>query len=132
MQAVSLIETLDCLTRRVPINKRQTKVLSDLVTEAWRETRKDHIANKILIIDNLPQVPLAKRLELLFALQELVEEYARVVKESWFLPVDLQTQKTKSFAFVELQNGDKMRSVIAKLNKYNFKIPKITGPFFKF
>jgi hypothetical protein len=126
-QAVAVIEILDCLARRVPTNKHQNKVLADLVTRAWQETRKDHITNKILVINNLPQVPAAKQSELLFVLQELVEEHANIVKESWFLPIDQQTQKTKTFAFVELQNSDKIRNVINKLKGYRLKVPKITG-----
>lgn len=128
-QLVMVAQALEAICFRDDTIRHQTKVLSDLARKAWAETRRESIKERLVILEDIPSVPIEKRRDLMSLIEETVDECAQVTEGSLFVPVDHAAKMTRKFAVLELQSGDKTRLLIEKLSKdVKLRVPRFVLP----
>jgi hypothetical protein len=123
-QILSAAQILELLAMRDQTNEYQNKILSDLVKNVWPKLREDSIIKRILLIENLPNLPESKHSELLSSLNQLLKKHITVVDKSWFIS---QSQENKSHVFVEMENTQNIENILKELNKLKFSNSQLTG-----
>jgi hypothetical protein len=109
--------------KSVVIDRFQRQKFVNIVKRAWEEVKKETIKDCLVVVTNIPTVEESKRTDLIWLLQDEIENHASVVPDSIFLPVDPLTKETKPWCVVELRCKNSVPTLTTKLAKTKFKLP---------